>query len=254
MKIQLWRNATIKLTMNGTNFLIDPMLGSKGSFGEFPWTEDGKKNPIVDLPFSSQQLEKELEEIDVVIVSHLHPDHWDETAIKLLNKNIPLICPEEIVPAIQSYGFRNISKIINTLRYNDIEINLTEGKHGVGEIGDKMGKVNGFVFKFKSDTVYIAGDTVWCEDVKNAIDQYRPQNIIVAGGAATFAFGNPVTMTFVDIKELSAYTPESEILVTHLEAISPCQEDRGFINDAVKSNNLQNKCFVLNDGEIIELN
>ncbi len=36
MEFQLWRNATVLLTVNTTTFLIDPMLGKKASFGVYP--------------------------------------------------------------------------------------------------------------------------------------------------------------------------------------------------------------------------
>ena len=78
MKIQLWRNATIELEIGDTVFLIDPMLGEKGSFGPFPWTEDKRANPLVGLPFTHEKLKKKLEQVDAVFITHLHPDHWDQ--------------------------------------------------------------------------------------------------------------------------------------------------------------------------------
>lgn len=36
--VQLIRNATIKVSLGGTTFLIDPMLGEKGSIPGFPET------------------------------------------------------------------------------------------------------------------------------------------------------------------------------------------------------------------------
>lgn len=253
MKIQLWRNATVKLSINDTNFLIDPMLGEKGSFGEFPWIEDGIKNPIVDLPFSNEELKKELEDIDAVLISHLHPDHWDEKAIQLLEKSIPLICPAEIKPAIESYGFQNVEEIKETISFRDVQIHLTEGLHGRGEIGEKMGKVNGFVFEYRNEKIYFAGDTIWCDDVRHAINKYSPQHIVVAGGAATFAFGNPVTMTTGDIKSLASYSEDFKIWITHLEAISPCKESRPFVKEGIRKAGLENRCFVLKDGEKADL-
>ena len=58
MHIQLWRNATIQITIDNTNVLIDPMLGEKGSIGPFPFTHDQRKNPLVPLPFSEEKLRK----------------------------------------------------------------------------------------------------------------------------------------------------------------------------------------------------
>ncbi len=253
MKLQLWRNATLQLNIDNSTFLIDPMLGEKGSFGVFPWTDDQRLNPLVDLPFSDDQLREKLDRIDAVFVSHLHPDHWDEAAVQQIDKTTPIICPSAVIEAITAYGFQNTLELNNQISFNQIKIYLTNGQHGTGEIEEKMGQVNGLVFQHQDNTVYVAGDTIWCHDMKNAIDTHQPKHIIVAGGAATFAIGKPVTMTAQDIKELATYHPNSTIWITHLEAISPCKEDRIYLTDFLELNHLQEQCYVLNDGEEVEL-
>lgn len=253
MKLQLWRNATLQITSQKTNLLIDPMLGKKGSFGPFPWTNDTRENPLVDLPFSDNGLKQKLDSIDAVFISHLHPDHWDEAAIKLIDKSTSIICPEPIAEAIAGYGFQNVKSIQQELQFNDLGLNLTDGQHGTGEIGEKMGLVNGFVIKHQNQIVYVAGDTIWCQDVKDAIDLHEPKHIIVAGGAATFAIGEPVTMTTEHIQQLAAYAPNATIWITHLEAITPCTQDRKYIANFLDKEGLSNRCEILDDGEEKEL-
>ena len=254
MHIQLWRNATIQITIDNTNVLIDPMLGEKGSIGPFPFTHDQRKNPLVPLPFSEEKLRKKLERIDAVFVSHLHPDHWDEAAIGLIEKTTKIICPEPLAKTIASYGFQNIISLNDQITLDNIQLHLTNGQHGTGDIGEHMGQVNGIVLEHHNLKLYIAGDTIWCPEVKKAIIEHRPQHIIVAGGAATFAIGDPVTMTGEDIKALCKYAPKASIWITHLEAVSPCREDRTLLTEYLKSNGLLNQCKILADGEEVELN
>jgi L-ascorbate metabolism protein UlaG (beta-lactamase superfamily) len=249
MNLQLWRNATLQIRIQGTNLLIDPMLGKKGSFGIFPWTNDTRENPLVDLPFSDAETLTKLNDINAVFVSHLHPDHWDEAAVKLIDKSLPIICPSPISEAISAYGFLNVQPIYKKLQFNDLEFYLTSGQHGTDEIGEKMGLVNGVVIKSQNQKVYVAGDTIWCQEVKDAIDSYKPQHIIVAGGAATFSIGNPVTMTTEHILELATYAPNSTLWITHLEAISPCTQDRTYISEFLENNRLTERCKILADGQ-----
>jgi cytidine deaminase len=75
----------------------------------------------------------------------------------------------------------------------------------------------------------------------------------VAGGGATFAIGEPVTMSAQDIQQLAAYTPTSTIWITHLEAVSPCKEGRHYLKEFLIKNNLQDHCKILTDGEEIVL-
>jgi L-ascorbate metabolism protein UlaG (beta-lactamase superfamily) len=249
MKLQLWRNATLQLTIYEKAFLIDPMLGKKGSLGVFPWTDDQSENPLVNLPFTDDQLASKMRQIDAVFVSHLHPDHWDEAAINLIDKTTPLICSHVIAGTIASYGFKNVQQIQSQLTLSQIKLHLTSGQHGRGEIGEKMGQVSGIVFEYQGNRVYLAGDTIWCGQVKEAIDKYQPQHIVVAGGAATFAIGEPVTMSAQDIQQVAAYTPTSTIWITHLEAVSPCKEGRHYLKEFLIQNNLEDQCKILADGE-----
>ncbi|MBB6369993.1 MBL fold metallo-hydrolase [Chryseobacterium shigense] len=250
MKLELWRNATLVLQIGGKNILIDPMLGEKGSLGPFPMTGNELLNPLVDLPFSEDELKNKLSEIDAVAVTHLHPDHWDGKAIELLDKNIPVICPEVIAEQISQSGFRNIISVKNNITWENISISTTEGRHGTGEIGEKMGTVNGFVFKAENQAVYIVGDSIWYEGIAAEIDRHKPEHIIVAGGAATFVVGDPIIMTSEDIIRVCKHAPDASVLVTHLEAVSHCKEDRAFIQDKIDKSGWQDRCFVLQDGEI----
>ncbi|WP_278353122.1 MBL fold metallo-hydrolase [Chryseobacterium gleum] len=254
MKLQLWRNATLLLNIDGVSILVDPMLGDKGSRGKMPMTESELLNPLVSLPFNKEELIKKLESVDAVAVTHLHPDHWDAAAIELLDKNIPVICPDVISKQIAEQGFTNIIAVSNDpVQFKNIEISTTKGQHGTGEIGEKMGIVNGFVFKTDNKSVYIAGDTIWYDEIAQELDKHQPQHISVAGGAATFSIGDPIIMTSEDILKVCEYAPESTVWVTHLETLSHCRENRKFIKEKINENRLEKRCFVLDDGEEAEL-
>ena len=116
-----------------------------------------------------------------------------------------------------------------------------------------MGLVNGFIFEEGNRKVYIAGDTSWCEEVKYVIDSHKPTYIVAAGGAAIFSIGDPVAMTADQIKQLSKYATDSNILITHLESVSPCVESREKILHYLQTEELISKCKILEDGEEVEL-
>ena len=89
MKIQLIRNAMIKITCGGVTFLVDPWLAEKGNMGTFrqlraagmdfsPVVEEqwDIPMPMCALPFQRETI---LAGVDAYIVTHLHPDHVDMT-------------------------------------------------------------------------------------------------------------------------------------------------------------------------------
>lgn len=240
--------------VHGRMILVDPMLSPKGALGKFPWTDHPRPNPLVDLPFPADTLSGYLDLVDAVVVTHLHPDHWDEAAIHALGERQPmLICPTGIAAHLAGAGFRHVAPVTETLHWNGIRISATGGRHGTGEIGVHMGPVSGFVFDSPEGSIYLAGDTIWCPEVEAALQQFRPQHVVVAGGAAQFAIGGPVTMPFDDILKVCRQAPRSKVWVTHLEAIAPCREGRADIRAAIRTHGLDAQCFVPEDGETVYL-
>ncbi|MGX1262955.1 L-ascorbate metabolism protein UlaG (beta-lactamase superfamily) [Rossellomorea marisflavi] len=165
MNLQLIRNATLTLDYAGTRFLIDPMLAPKGTYPPFtPSKRDDIMNPIVDLPESVDAI---LDGIDAVILTHLHLDHFDDTAKEVLPKSINLYVQNKAdAGEVKKAGFTNVH-VLNHEQFNGIELTKTKGKHGRGEILKRTGTVSGIVFKHENEkTLYVAGDTVWNEEVE----------------------------------------------------------------------------------------
>ena len=89
MKFKQLRNATLIIEYAGKKFLIDPMLGEKGAFPGFEGTPNSHiANPVVDLPIPMD----EILDVDAIIVTHVHADHWDDAAIKLVPKDMLIFC------------------------------------------------------------------------------------------------------------------------------------------------------------------
>ncbi len=97
MKIQLIRNATLRMTYAGHTFAIDPYLSPKHSL---PSYAGNSPNPLVELPISPQAV---IEGIEMVVVSHLHTDHFDQLAQEFLPKDTLILCQPG--NCIKSRGF-----------------------------------------------------------------------------------------------------------------------------------------------------
>ena len=69
------QGSTVKIMYGGKNWLIDPFLGDMNSLPSFA----GKSaNPIVPLPIIPSEI---LKDIDYILITHLHPDHFDQYLI-----------------------------------------------------------------------------------------------------------------------------------------------------------------------------
>jgi L-ascorbate metabolism protein UlaG (beta-lactamase superfamily) len=228
MKVTLVRHATLLLETSVGRVLVDPMLRPAMSSPPIEDTPNPRKNPLVELPFPAEQV---VDGVDLCVITHLHGDHFDETAAELLPRDLPILTQPESAEALRHRGFENVAT-------SHPAFAMTRGQHGRGTIGAAMGPVSGWVV----DGVYIAGDTILCDEVYDAIDEHDPRVVIVNGGGARFHDGGPITMTAVEVRELYA-ADLLPIVVVHLEAINHCLERRDAYTDA----------FVPLDGQSLNL-
>ena len=74
--------------------------------------------------------------------------------------------------------------------------------------------------------VYIAGDTVWCDDVEQAIATHRPSTVVVNAGGARFVGSERIVMDAQDIEQVKRAAPDAHVIAVHLEAINHCPMTR----------------------------
>ncbi|RNB90537.1 MBL fold metallo-hydrolase [Brevibacillus fluminis] len=247
MKIQLIRHATLLIEYKGRTLLLDPMLSEQGAMPPVVNTANAVNNPRVSLPFAIAPL---LEKLDGIIVTHLHGDHLDQAAIAQLPKGLPLFCQPEDQNVLRGHGFTQVIPVDRELTWESIRLTRTGGQHGTGEIGAKMGPVSGFVLAAQDEpTLYVAGDTIWCEEVADALAAHTPAVVAVNSGAAQFLVGDPITMTAADVVEVCRHAPQATVLPVHLEVWNHCFLTRSQLAEALEVEGLGKQAVILADGE-----
>jgi L-ascorbate metabolism protein UlaG (beta-lactamase superfamily) len=223
VKVRLVRHATLLLESSVGRILVDPMLRAAGSSPPIENTPDPRPNPLVELPLSVEEV---LDGVDLCLVTHLHRDHFDD----LVPLDLPILTQPESADELRRRGHTNVSTAHPA-------IPMTRGRHGTGEIGAAMGPVSGWVV----DGVYLAGDTILCDDVHEARERHRPRATIVNAGGARFLEGDPIVMTAAEVAQL-----DGTVAVVHLEAINHCLEQRSLYRDTTRA-------LVPSDGEVLDL-
>ncbi|MCM3626967.1 MBL fold metallo-hydrolase [Paenibacillus glycanilyticus] len=248
MNLQLVRHATLWVEYAGVQFLVDPMLSEAGANPPINNSTNDRRNPLVPLPVHAE----ELLQPDVILVTHLHPDHWDSAAAEILPKNTPLYCQPGDAASITGQQFSNVTEIGKSVHYKGISISRTSGRHGTGEIGKMMGQVSGFVLQAEGHpTLYIAGDTIWCDEVKHALESFRPNVTVVNAGGAQFAVGDPITMNAEDVIQVCRYAPSAKVVAVHMDTINHCLVTRADLAQALSAKGLLNQVLIPADGESV---
>jgi len=227
----------------------DPYFADAGTLPAIWNTPRGQlRNPLVPLPLPVS----ELTAVDAVIITHLHPDHYDEAASKAIPKDMPLYVQSIAdAAAVRKHGFQRVHVLgEEPTRIGEVTMVKTGGQHGTGSIGRLMGSVCGVVLSHPEEPVlYIAGDTIWCAEVEQAIQAHRPEIIVVNGGEAQFRCGRPITMGMEDIWRMHEAAPEADIVVVHMEALNHCLLTRTELSEAVRKGELESKIQIPADGQ-----
>jgi L-ascorbate metabolism protein UlaG (beta-lactamase superfamily) len=249
MKIELIRHATTILHMDGKRILIDPVLGDKGTMSAIEGVPNKSSNPLVDLPVPIIAIT----DCDAILVTHTHRDHFDEKAMEVLPKNIPLFCQPEDEEKIRSSGFTNASAVHDKLIWGNVTFNRTGGRHGYGVIAVKMAPVSGFVITAPGEpSVYIMGDTVWCACTRKAMDVFKPDIAVCNCGEAKFPKGRPITMNARDILQVCNASPDIKVVAVHMEAWNHCRLSRESLRDFTIRYSIDNQVLIPINGETLD--
>ena len=238
MRLTLVRHATLILELEGRRILVEPMLDDAGARDPVEGTPRQRRNPLVPLPFPAEEVVRGL---DAVVVTHLHQDHFDESGARLVPRDVPVFCQPEDEERLKGVGL-DARPVEDELEWDGLRIARTGGRHGAEEeVARALAPVSGFVL----GDLYIAGDTVWCREVEDALERHRPKVAVVNASGARFLKSGPLVMTAAEVREVVARVPK--VVVVHLEAINHCLESRAEIRDAVP------EALVPEDGETLEL-
>jgi len=177
--VQFIGTATVLLRYQGLTILTDPNFLHKGERVHLGYglTSTRLTNPAIDL--------EQLPPIDLVVLSHMHEDHFDKLVQQKLDKNTPIATTKSAAQALRRLGFvravgldpwdrLEVEKGASRLR-----ITAVPGRHGKLGMQALLPSVMGSVFDFGPDTaapsyrIYISGDTLVYDDLK-AIPQRFP--------------------------------------------------------------------------------
>ncbi len=258
MQLTQIRNATLKLDYAGVRFLIDPMLADKEAWPGFAGTARAHlRNPLVALPVAVD----ELLDVDVIIVTHTHQDHWDEAAQQLIPKDKVIYTQNESdASLIRSQGFTAVKVLADSNVISGIKIVKTDGQHGsdeayaIPEVAERLGDACGLVFSAEGEkTLYIAGDTIWVPPYVDSLTKYAPDVVVLNIGCATVDGIGAIIMGKEDALRTLDILPAATIVASHMEAVNHCLLSRAELRDYTAEHGIQQNVLVPEDGETLSL-
>ena len=247
------RNATVKLKYPGLTFMIDPWLTDACDPIEREQALAVCRfipKPVCPLPMAAEALTGD---VDWFLLTHFHPDHFSADH---LPADAPLVCQNEAdTRELERLDFFNVNCFHDeAMCFGDITVHRVDALHGENvETAAAMGPGSGFVFECSGErTVYVAGDTVYYDGVRAAIDRYKPDVIIVNACDAMWKHGRLI-MNAEDVMKTCACAPESLVIASHMEAVSHAHLSRKQLRDALEENRCAGQVLIPEDGDSVEL-
>jgi L-ascorbate metabolism protein UlaG (beta-lactamase superfamily) len=148
----------------------------------------------------------QLPELDAVVLSHMHGDHWDRVAKRGLRRDVPIVTTPKAARALQRQRFEAPIPL-QTWESTDLvregsrlTITSVPGRHATGVIGRLLPPVMGSVLTYtpagaQPVRLYITGDTLFVDDLR-AIPTRFPdiRTAVLHLGGTTLPGGLVVTM------------------------------------------------------------
>ncbi len=255
-------NATVLIRFAGFTILTDPTfihMHEKVDLG-YGLRTTRLTNPAMNI--------SELPPIDFVILSHFHGDHFDQVAIRELDKSLPIVTTPHAAEELKTHGFNRTEKLEKwesvIYKKGDIRLTITAtpGRHGLFPVSIFLPQVMGSILDFQTKNgdhlfrMYITGDTMVFDDIKEIPKRHPHIDLALLHLGGTTVMGLVVTMDSKDgLKMLKIIDPRKAIPIHYNDYDvfkSPLSD---FQNEVVQAG-LEDRVYYLSHGEIytFELN
>uniref|UniRef100_UPI0035142360 MBL fold metallo-hydrolase n=1 Tax=Streptomyces calvus TaxID=67282 RepID=UPI0035142360 len=197
-------NATLLIRYGELTLLTDPNFLHRGQFAHLGYglVSRRRTEPALDVT------ELPHEELDAVVLSHLHGDHFDRVARRGLDRGLPFVTTPHAGRLLKGlYGFRHATGLrtwqSRTVRHGDSSVRITSlpGRHGPGPARMLLPPVMGSLLEFGDRSretrlvVYLSGDTLVYDGLREIPRRYPDIHLAVLHlGGTTLPGGLLVTM------------------------------------------------------------
>jgi L-ascorbate metabolism protein UlaG (beta-lactamase superfamily) len=145
MRITFVGHSTVLVELDGRRVLTDPLLRGR----------------VAHLVRRTSPIDADaIANVDLVLVSHMHADHFDPASLRMIGTPAELVVPEGAGSAAARLGFGRVTELPEgeALVVGGIEVAATHARHRRGRLLDRGSEAIGFTIA-GTQRAYYAGDT-----------------------------------------------------------------------------------------------
>jgi len=253
--VQFIGTATVIIRYAGFTILTDPNFLHKGDHVHLGYGLKSQRLTDPAIPFDK------LPPIDLVVLSHLHGDHFDQLVQEKLDRNIPIVTTPEAANGLADFGFKNRHALGTwdtlVVRKGSASLRITAmpGRHGPPAASAPLPETMGSMLEFSAKgnpayRMYISGDTLVYDDLQEIPRRYPDIDLALLHLGGTRILGvMKVTMDGKDgVKLMQLLAPHHAIPI-HYNDYDVFKSPLSEFEDEVKAAGLQGKVTYLKHGD-----
>ena len=251
-------NATTLLRIGGFTLLTDPNFlhrGQRAYLGKGLWTKR-----LTEPALQPTQLPA----LDLVLLSHLHADHWDRIATRSLPRSTPVVTTPAAARALARRGFGETADLSPWQRHEvargaeTLRITSVPGRHGPEPLARLLPPVMGSVLELVRDGAvgwrgYISGDTVFRPELGEVLERCGPLDVVIPHLGGTKALGVTVTMDGRQGADLVELLKPPVTVPVHFDDYDRFKSPLGDFVSEVARRQLPGELRTVNRGDTISL-
>ena len=250
--------ATTVLRLGGFTLLTDPNFlrrGQRAYLGNGLWTKR-RTDPALGPD--------ELPELDALVLSHLHGDHFDRVARRWLPPELPVLTTRHAAKRLSRRTTRSAQALDTWERFTTtrgaetLHVTSVPGRHAPGPLQAALPPVMGSVLELERDgatalRVYVTGDTL-CRPVLRAIPQrLGPIDVMVTHLGGTRVLGLLVTMDAEQGTDLVEMIDPGVVVPVHYDDYGVFRSPLSHMVDAMRARGHADRLRVVQRGDTIDL-
>ncbi len=169
-------HATFLISLEGTTILTDPVFSEKVGINLLGLTTVGLRRfvpPALSI--------RDLPPIDLILVSHVHMDHYDIPSLRKLPRGVPTILARDTTEFVDGIGFSQLQELDwgQTAEVEGVRIEAVPVKHwGRRYPWDRDRGYNGLLLTKHKCSVLFGGDTAYTERLPASL-RGRPLDVAI---------------------------------------------------------------------------
>ncbi len=247
--------ATVVLRYAGFTILTDPNFLHQGDHIHLGYGLQATRltDPAIEM--------EDLPPVDLVLLSHMHEDHFDREVAQRLNRDLPIVTTGHAAVSLRKKGFTSVFALRTwgaiTIKKGEASLKVTAmpGRHAPGPLSSLLPPVMGSMLEFQNSTrrmilrLYISGDTLMHEQLREIPQRYPEIDLALLHLGGTRVLGVTVTMDAkqgVQILQIIAPRIAIPIHFNDYDAFKSPLED---FQRAVQEAGLEDRVQYINAGE-----